>query len=197
MAGGPTSRPWFRNVWGGSFGGWQRILTDSNDPYAYNMNQYVRTSDSPTFAGVNVSGTVTSGKLRVVDVATEGTGCSPNGTIASDSTGLLLSCQSGTWKKQGGGSGLGDGQTWQNVTASRAIEVTYTNTTGKPIAVSFTIDGATWGYPAGIIINDVTVRGSLSYFSTGEVFAIVPNGATYRATNYGGGGYIIQWNELR
>lgn len=40
-----------------------------------------------------------SGNLEVTPVATEGAGCAPNGRIARDTVGLLLSCQSGIWKK--------------------------------------------------------------------------------------------------
>lgn len=39
--------------------------------------------------------------------------------------------------------GLGYGQTWQDVTASRASATTYYNTTGKPILVSVTAGNAT------------------------------------------------------
>jgi hypothetical protein len=40
-------------------GGWQTtrtLMTAQDDPYAYNMNQYVRTSDGPTFAEVYTNG---------------------------------------------------------------------------------------------------------------------------------------------
>ena len=39
------------------------------------------------------------------------------------------------------GPGLGIGQAWTNVTASRAVGVTYTNSTNKPIMVSATVSG--------------------------------------------------------
>jgi len=43
----------FRGGWGtGGWQTWNRCLTDQNQPYAYAMNQYVRTSDVPTFSGV-------------------------------------------------------------------------------------------------------------------------------------------------
>ena len=43
----------FRGGWGtASWQTWNRCLTNINSPYAYNMNQYVRTTDTPTFAGV-------------------------------------------------------------------------------------------------------------------------------------------------
>jgi prepilin-type N-terminal cleavage/methylation domain-containing protein len=58
---------------------------------------------------VNIPGTATinklAGNLEVTSTATEGTACSPNGRIARDANGLILSCQSGSWKKAFGGSG--------------------------------------------------------------------------------------------
>lgn len=44
---------------------------------------------------VDDNGLMTAGKYMVNDVVTEGTACTPNGLIAKDATGLLLSCQSG------------------------------------------------------------------------------------------------------
>ena len=35
---------------------------------------------------------------------------------------------------------IGVGQTWQDVTASRVAGITYTNSTGKPISVSISIE---------------------------------------------------------
>lgn len=48
---------------------------------------------------ITVTGTATVGKMQVNDVVTEGAACSPNGLVARDATGLLLSCQSGSWRK--------------------------------------------------------------------------------------------------
>lgn len=53
----------------------------------------------------NVSGVLTSGKIQVVDVVTEGSSCTPNGLIARATNGLILSCQSGTWQKASGSVG--------------------------------------------------------------------------------------------
>ena len=45
---------WYRTAsYNAGFGSWQRYLTDSNSPYAYNMNQYVRTTDNVSFARVD------------------------------------------------------------------------------------------------------------------------------------------------
>ena len=96
-------------------------------------------------------------------------------------------------------SSLGYGQTWQNVTGSRALATTYYNTTGKPIFVSVASDcvGASTGQ---ITINGLTITGS-SYPSTttNAVFAsgIVPVGGSYKAENSGGTLTLRAWSELR
>jgi len=55
---------------------------------------------------VSVPGTATinklAGNLEVTSTATEGTACSPNGRIARDANGLILSCQYGIWKRASG-----------------------------------------------------------------------------------------------
>jgi hypothetical protein len=53
-----------------------------------------------TAGNLVTAGTATAGKVQVNDVVTEGDACGPiNGLVANDSTGLLLSCQSGAWKR--------------------------------------------------------------------------------------------------
>jgi len=94
---------------------------------------------------------------------------------------------------------LGVGQTWTNVTGSRATGTTYTNSTGKPIFVvvspnasasligTFNINGSAVGYvqftPSG--------GGGGSPF-----FYVVPNSATYSVTNNSNYG-VAYWWELR
>lgn len=89
---------------------------------------------------------------------------------------------------------LGWGQTWQNVTSSRSIRVTYTNNTGKPIFIEvgaggqseqyFLIDGVKVGYI--IAMGDVDI----------SISAIVPEGSTYSFASDGVGN-IVRWSELR
>lgn len=57
-------------------------------------------------AGGNItsSGTVSGAYLRPTADAAEGAGCSPNGLIAKNYAGLILSCQSGVWRTQGKGT---------------------------------------------------------------------------------------------
>ena len=94
--------------------------------------------------------------------------------------------------------GVGTGQTWQNVTASRALGVTYTNTTGKPIMVSVEVASTTDVSCAikvnGIFVAYQTIRSP--YPNSSNTYAIVPHNATYSAEG-AGSGLAIQWRELR
>jgi hypothetical protein len=89
---------------------------------------------------------------------------------------------------------LGYGQTWQDVTASRAIGTTYYNTTGKPIMVAFT------GFAAGAITFVMTINGSAVNFgwATGSVngsgVVVIPAGASYVLSNPT---TKTLWQELR
>jgi hypothetical protein len=94
-----------------------------------------------------------------------------------------------------GASGIGEGQTWQNMAGSRTHSTTYQNTTGKPIGVFISIDGSsgrnvqvstnnsTW-----IILNDMP-SGKF------DISFIVPAGHYYRTQ--GGPTTIAKWSELR
>ena len=93
---------------------------------------------------------------------------------------------------------IGVGQTWQDVTASRSIGVTYTNTTGKPIMVYF---GGHIGASADIYghINNVLVSKLNILNASGTVNLLVPNGSTYKYTISNGSLTIDMqfWFELR
>ena len=105
-------------------------------------------------------------------------------------------------------AGIGSGgQTWQNLTSSRAISTTYTNSTGYPIQVSIWFDGTASGVGGNRAFN-LLVNGSVIYFigwyaPTGNNSIggsiIVPNGATYSATASGAGvsETLSGWWELR
>lgn len=51
-----------------------------------------------------------NGYLVAANTAVENDPCPKNGILAKDANGLILSCQSGSWKKATGGGGLGEGQ---------------------------------------------------------------------------------------
>jgi len=92
---------------------------------------------------------------------------------------------------------IGVGQTWQDVTASRALGTTYTNTTGKPIEIIISIGITNTINDKFFNVNGVligTMPGSTTNGNDIWTF-IVPNGATY---SLGGSNYsIVRWFELR
>lgn len=92
---------------------------------------------------------------------------------------------------------VGVNQSWQNVVASRAMGVTYYNTTGRPITVTI------YSYTS-TSSNTLTVDGSsitaINKTNSGDgcngtISAVVPNGSSY---SFGGAsGNILWWHELR
>ncbi|MEN5255685.1 phage tail protein [Pseudomonas protegens] len=82
--------------------------------------------------------------------------------------------------------GLGDGQAWQNVTASRVSGTVYTNTTGRPIQVQASITtGAVTATCGGVAVATSAYHASF----------VVPVGATYSVTF--GSPVNPVWSELR
>ena len=97
--------------------------------------------------------------------------------------------------------GIGNGQTWTNVTASRAFSTTYTNSTGRPIFVTIHGQRTT----ASTTTLSVSINGGTSFIfcsgnnsgggSQGNGSLIIPAGATYNVTS--SDGVIENWQELR
>lgn len=93
--------------------------------------------------------------------------------------------------------GLGDGQTWQNVTSSRAANTVYTNTTKRPIMVKI-ITIATWPGSRDLMVSGVSVDAqSISSNWNGAMsqMVIVPPDATYQFGN--APVPVTMWMELR
>lgn len=93
-------------------------------------------------------------------------------------------------------SGIGYGQTWQNVADSRAFGVTYTNSTGKPIEVSVTAYGGSVAFQT--TIGGVVIGKQYSTYNAGgprhNMTFIVPNNTTYKVDYTG---TLEYWTELR
>jgi len=93
---------------------------------------------------------------------------------------------------------LGVDQSWQNVTASRLRNTTYTNTTAKPIFLSISVRDLGNDNPLDLVVgNVVAVRldemaGSTAGFI--QITAIVPAGQTYRLNTLN---VLSYWAELR
>ena len=99
----------------------------------------------------------------------------------------------GTWLES-----LGEGQSYQDVTATRSIGTSYTNATGKPISVSVTAQASSTTSDMLISVDGIQVsRSSRTNSATTieTVSAIVPNGSTYilNATSI----INMLWVELR
>lgn len=98
---------------------------------------------------------------------------------------------------------LGVGQTWQDVTGSRALNTDYTNVTGRPIQVNvvlYTINSANTG---SLLVGGVTVAkhgavigGEPNSNLRTTMSAIVPAGQIYRV-NVASGPTLDTWAELR
>lgn len=97
-------------------------------------------------------------------------------------------------------SGFAFGATWQNVTASRALATTYTNTTGSCIAVSVTCIPSTAGqfFSATLASGVDTANTGAGQGSTRmSIFFIVAPGGTYNVTLSSGTVTSTTFVELR
>jgi hypothetical protein len=120
--------------------------------------------------------------------------------VAPGTTGNVLTSNGTTWASAAAPASVGVGQTWQNLTGSRAIGTTYTNSTGKPIMVNVWCSNSgvasssatltVGGIGVSFVIGDTTNGGSGATLS-----AIVPNGDTYSVATVNR--IIGFWTELR
>lgn len=133
--------------------------------------------------GTQSATTSLAGLTQLADNATTQTGTST--TTAITPAGLASST-------------LGHGQTWQDVTASRAIGTTYTNSTGRPIQVSVGVNIGNTNTFTNLVVGGVNASRVVGSGAGGYVYdlsAIVPNGIAYSVT--GGSPTLSTWRELR
>jgi hypothetical protein len=95
---------------------------------------------------------------------------------------------------------IGASQTWQ--TPSRAVNTTYTNSTGRPIQVAISLNNTTSStyfnfYVDSVLVSSQGRNGNLN--NAAFVSAIVPNGSTYLVDTAVGGSQftLASWAELR
>lgn len=158
-----------------------------------------------------ISTTTIAGGSNAANVIYSTTGRS---SLAYRVIGYIESTQAtaGTWATapstiQGAGgnavtamSSLGYGQTWQNVTGSRAVGTTYYNTTGKPILVSSTWSVPTMGVYMQASVNGAVIQNSDMVGSGAgllNLFFLVPSGNSYSVAASGGSPSASIWSELR
>ena len=119
-----------------------------------------------------------------------------NNTLTSTSTVQALTAAQG---KVLNDQAFGVGQTWQEVTASRALGTTYTNSTGKPIYVIVVNEFQNYGDPVEVFVNNIkllSVDKGNGIGWLGDTSFVVPAGQTYKVTKetYPN---IQSWVELR
>ena len=94
-----------------------------------------------------------------------------------------------------GDSTLGAGQTWQDVSASRAVSTSYQNTTGKPIQLAIRLSNSTDRSVQVSSNNSTWIQIGTSYSSWWPfTYVVIPVGYYYRVN---GSASILNWAELR
>ena len=163
--------------------------------------------------GVNINGftvaadrffivKMTGASNTLVNSASLVTGRGANIPVVAGDCFLMRSTAANTVEIVGGtfliDRGIGTGQTWQDVSASRSMGVTYTNTTGRPIIVQ------AWGSTTSptsnffkIVVNgiDVSLTAIEAMASAATVSAIIPPGVTYSVVS--SNVTLLKWMELR
>lgn len=91
-------------------------------------------------------------------------------------------------------SAFGVGQPWTNLTGSRTLGTTYTNSTGKSIYVSVRV-GMTAGAGMSATVSGLQVCEGFAQNSASQAWAgfIVPNGSTYSVS----ASSLNTWSEMR
>ena len=188
-----------------------RSIGVSDDGLSVMTRPLAQTGDIIEFSGDIDDPNLDGGFYRVMGSAT---GDKPTGAFnmimfrrgGGDQLSQLMVAGQVMWRSYNGGWGdwrelaatddlyeppLGVGQTWQDMTASRADGVVYQNTTGRTIAVYTYRDNANSSTSAKVSADNVTWHhiGAGSY--GGESF-IVPDGYYYKDDNA-----PTHWMELR
>ena len=117
----------------------------------------------------------------LVSPAFTGTPTAPTATVGTNTTQLATTA---FVNASFVGVGLGVGQTWQTVT--RTSGVTYTNTTGRTIALSFYTTNITVNLDFTIVVGGLLIQkvdNGSGYVDMKAMFAIIPKNTTYIITS--------------
>lgn len=130
---------------------------------------------------IKLSGTTNDITINGVSVATDAevnSAVAPKANTADVNTQLGLKANTADLKQ------IGVGQTWQDVTASRIRNVTYYNTTGKPIVITALLKPPSTGNAVIIRVDGVVVVGSYlgSTVLSTSITTVIPIGSNYMLT---------------
>ena len=156
------------------------------------------------FAVANSSASFANGAFTQANNAVQKTGDAISGVVTAPTAATGTSnTMIATTQFVNNTTGVGIGQTWQNVTASRLSGTTYTNSTGKPIQVAIGFSQSLSGSGTAIVVVGGVTISSTSYGTTAGgasmpyTFSfIVPNNTTYSITRSGSTS-LGTWAELR
>lgn len=155
-------------------------------------NKTLRVHDGTTAGGTQLAtltgGLVPAVQLPAATTITQGAVILNNTLTSTSTTQALTAAQGKVLKDAVDAASLGVGQTWQDVTASRANGVTYTNSTGKTIQL---LINAIFG-TGSITLNGlkINIENGIAY---GFINVAIPNTHTYRVDF----AWLVSWSELR
>ena len=149
----------------------------------------------PVAARANADGTISLIKKDGASAGTIHASGLFNNTLTSTNTNQALTAAQGKVLKDTldttVSSSFGVGQTWQNMTASRVVGTTYTNTSGRPIMVSVqgTPSGST-SFQIALRVNDSVVFSDSGWDNNERL----PTGVVVMIMN--GDSYSVSVNKL-
>lgn len=133
-----------------------------------------------------------------------GNGTSALQVVAPGTSGNVLTSNGTTWTSTAVPGGLGVGQTWTNVSGSRAFSTSYTNSTGKPIVVAIVASQTPGGSWLGATVDGVGPIPMGTGYTSGGTYTVsgtvvIPVGATYSVAPQitAGSVSLSSWYELR
>lgn len=95
----------------------------------------------------------------------------------------------------------GPAQTWQNMTASRALSTTYYNTTGREIDIFVNASNSySGGWWLAVSINGASMGGLAGEYNSGQSSGVsisIPDGASYSFASNNGTASLSAWWEKR
>lgn len=147
----------------------------------------------------------TSGSLSIVDQFGFAIISVPSGTTCTMTARAVSTYGGSTWQASISSPILGlacdSNQSWQDVSASRALNTNYTNSTGRPIMVNVSVY-TNVNQQMTLVVGGVTVAYTgWSSFGAGAVggmvSAVVPPTVVYQAYSATGVGSALTWSELR
>ncbi len=160
--------------------GSKQALTQYTDGSVF---EFIAGNDNTGASTVNVAG------LGLKDIKIPG-GAAPAAGAVSGRT--ILKFDSGNDWCELQSMPIGVGQSWQNVSGSRAIGVNYTNTTGAPIEIAVYLQAGAGS--ATFVVDGVSIAVvASSQFDTTTL--IIPNNSVYSISAVGAS--LLGWRELR